>query len=605
MIVKAKLYRLYGYGHAPKAVRLGFHDCLKYADGTGGCDGCLNWKGVGVRNVPDWESKSAPNVGVTDNNGLKRIVEELEKIYNATNYPWNSPVLGESLRESGKSRADLWAYASMVGVEYGIEMNNIACRNRTDNKVLQRTCVHNPNTEECFVRPPRPFRFQSGRADCTDFEGTNNTYQTTAPENHPSSLGNGRTTVEFFKEDFNFTGRETAAIMGAHTFGKPHFDVSLFPYTWTSSGVNIFNNDFYKTMTGQDRWFFDDDTCNPVGDAYGNKPKSRWMAHARMVTQRGGPVFWIHESLACSNPFNPNTYNSTFESACIAEAGPGMTCRADPRSSNGTDMDINGGCEKYRFISGIDEIALNSDIGLYREFEVDDGILHGCPGLEHFNASMTNGSHVVWSMLPGVGRAEPLCEKQRLTEPAGSTPLFQVMEEFANSQTALITDYMLAHEKMVHNGYTTGSLNMAPDHFTNVSCPLPVAVGGNHEYTFCYETGPVTGAPFRLGSRMPENAGKVVVQRGQLLFMEDISDSSNQEWQFSGNHMINVGTGDPMRINGQASWSAEETDNGDYMIRDTVTERVMDAYGTRNNGSIGTYTVHGAPWQLFTLIFNE
>jgi len=164
---------------------------------------------------------------------------------------------------------------------------------------------------------------------------------------------------------------------------------------------------------------------------------------------------------------------------------------------------------------------------------------------------------------------------------------------------------MLAHEKMVHNGYTTGSLNTAPDHFTGVSCPLPVAVGGNHEFTFCYETGPVTGAPFRLGSRMPENAGKVVVQRGQLLFMEDISDSSNQEWQFSGNHMINVGTGDPMRINGQASWSAEETDNGDYMIRDTVTERVMDAYGTRNNGSIGTYTVHGAPWQLFTLIFNE
>ena len=33
---------------APKIVRLAFHDCLKYEDGTGGCDGCLGWQGMGV-----------------------------------------------------------------------------------------------------------------------------------------------------------------------------------------------------------------------------------------------------------------------------------------------------------------------------------------------------------------------------------------------------------------------------------------------------------------------------------------------------------------------------------------------------------------------------
>ena len=27
-----------------KLLRLTFHDCFKYKDGTGGCDGCLNWK---------------------------------------------------------------------------------------------------------------------------------------------------------------------------------------------------------------------------------------------------------------------------------------------------------------------------------------------------------------------------------------------------------------------------------------------------------------------------------------------------------------------------------------------------------------------------------
>ena len=47
--VKAKMFALYRRtGQAPKAVRLGFHDCLKYADGTGGCDGCLNWTGMEV-----------------------------------------------------------------------------------------------------------------------------------------------------------------------------------------------------------------------------------------------------------------------------------------------------------------------------------------------------------------------------------------------------------------------------------------------------------------------------------------------------------------------------------------------------------------------------
>ena len=32
-----------------KVLRLSFHDCIRYEDGTGGCDGCLNWHGVGHR----------------------------------------------------------------------------------------------------------------------------------------------------------------------------------------------------------------------------------------------------------------------------------------------------------------------------------------------------------------------------------------------------------------------------------------------------------------------------------------------------------------------------------------------------------------------------
>ena len=28
----------------PKAIRLAFHDCMPYTDGSGGCDGCLNFQ---------------------------------------------------------------------------------------------------------------------------------------------------------------------------------------------------------------------------------------------------------------------------------------------------------------------------------------------------------------------------------------------------------------------------------------------------------------------------------------------------------------------------------------------------------------------------------
>ena len=48
------------------------------------------------------------------------------------------------------------------------------------------------------------------------------------------------------KEEFGFTGRETVAIMGAHSFGRFHAPQSLYPYVWTSYGEALWNNDYYK-----------------------------------------------------------------------------------------------------------------------------------------------------------------------------------------------------------------------------------------------------------------------------------------------------------------------------------------------------------------------
>ena len=111
LIVKAKLFSMFkgkaklakldkqAYGKDAKAayffserkvLRLGFHDCLKYKDGTGGCDGCLNWHGVNEVKKP-WgkkpEDTHMPDAFETNNRGLGNTVKYLEKVYTDPTYP--------------------------------------------------------------------------------------------------------------------------------------------------------------------------------------------------------------------------------------------------------------------------------------------------------------------------------------------------------------------------------------------------------------------------------------------------------------------------------------------------------------------------------------
>ena len=500
---------------APRILRLGFHDCLKYTDGTGGCDGCLNWKGMNVDHRPiEDKGKAKPNIDSTDNNGLSWPLIQLEKVYKDVDYPDGAPSLGQSLYDSGKSRADLWAFAAIVAVEYGIETTNLACDNMRDERILKPSCIHDSGSD-CKIQLQRDFVFQYGRTDCTAHHPTR-TYIATKSEVHANPVANGEVTVNFFRDYFGFTGRETVAIMGAHTFGKLHNHISIFKYEWTSRGINLFNNDYYRGITGQPRWMIDDPGCRKVGDAFGNKPETMWVAHSRKLTERGGPVFWVHRNHAC-----PSLYNSrplgVFEQKCVDEAAPGMQCRADPPAGGSQprtviqdDGDVNTGCERFKAILVHDNVALNSDMGLYREFEVSDGIIHGCPGLEHFNDSMASDAReAIWSKLPGQGLAQPLCQKQRREEPAGSTPMYQIMEEYANDQTAWINDFVPALEKMLANGYST--LTDAPDYHVNAYCPLySLKTSEKDKYVLCYESSAAEdAAAFMLGNKHGELAGKV------------------------------------------------------------------------------------------------
>ena len=613
--VKSKLLSLFRYVKAPVTLRLSFHDCVKYEDGTGGCDGCLNWDGVDVRHYPVMFEKNFTNLDHGNNNGLGNIVRELEKIYTIKNYPWDSQELGMSLFESGKSRADLWSYAAIVAVEYGYESNNMACVDVNDPRLIGHSCTHNPNTTECFVRPTRPIQFQWGRADCTEFD-PEFPYKATKKEHHPSPVADGRATVEYFKKDFGFTGRDTAAIFGAHSYGFLKVQNSLFPYTWTSSQVNALNNAYYKNLVGRDMWVIDDasNQCRLTGDAYGKKPRTRWLAHTRKFTERGGPIFWIHQNHACPPVYNDMFWNDR-DRQCIADAGPGQMCRPDPAQKNSNvprtpdqpDARPSRGCERWQLIIGKDEIALNCEMGLYLDFKVTDGIIHGCPGLEHFNASMASDAKgAVWSRMPGKRwLGEPGCPKQMLAEPAGSTPLYKIMEEYADDQTKWIDDFTIAFEKMMRNGYPQG-LNDGPDlHPKNLECPLPALRTRYYAECYALDEPSNNGEMFMIGNMMRELEGKVYQYNKETGIFDFAAPTgeANQQWMMSssGKQLINVFTGKALTVSGQSEFRFDGHNNDtEFFGVSTLNGKVLDCWAARNpNNACIVYPKHGGGNQRF------
>ena len=70
-----------------------------------------------------------PRSAKTNNNKLQLTARSLELIYTVTDWPPGAPVLPVSLKESGKSRADLWQFAGNVGLENAISNTNANCRN--------------------------------------------------------------------------------------------------------------------------------------------------------------------------------------------------------------------------------------------------------------------------------------------------------------------------------------------------------------------------------------------------------------------------------------------------------------------------------------------
>ena len=154
-------------------------------DGTGGCDGCLFWEGIDSRFTDSPGKFQYENVNKTSNANLENTVAVLEYIYNDANFPLDlAPPLTVSLRDSGKSRADLWAFATMMAVEFSIESNNLYCSNNWQNNPGHQ-CWEKLGEDDCLIDLQRGFNFKTGRKDCTEFEGENETYKSLKEENQP------------------------------------------------------------------------------------------------------------------------------------------------------------------------------------------------------------------------------------------------------------------------------------------------------------------------------------------------------------------------------------------------------------------------------------
>ena len=126
-------------------MRLVFHDCMRYQDGTGGCDGCINFKviwgifvvvlvftviqGVGhagpsPHNKDDYY-KTKP-INETDNNGMDQVIlikinqwddnnnfqitMKLELIYTTVDWPFKNASMNASLFQLGKHSLLLWNF---------------------------------------------------------------------------------------------------------------------------------------------------------------------------------------------------------------------------------------------------------------------------------------------------------------------------------------------------------------------------------------------------------------------------------------------------------------------------------------------------------------
>ena len=105
---------------------------------------------------------------------------------------------------------------------------------------------------------------------------------------------------------------------------------------------------------------------------------------------------------------------------------------------------------------------LNSDIGLFLKFEVDEatGRPIGCKGLND-RKWLSNRRRMV--------REPHGCPLNDALDIEGSK-MHEIVEEFANDEQVWIDEFVAVFEKMQENGYTKRNLTISPNTWQGLMC---------------------------------------------------------------------------------------------------------------------------------------
>ena len=147
-----------------------------------------------------------------------------------------------------------------------------------------------------------------------------------------------------------------------------------------------------------------------------------------------------------------------------------------------TKEDDVTGCERYRFTYNNDEMAINAEIGLYFQFNQENGIPQpgpndNCKGFKGFKFGKKNKKKKRCrndGFNPGFMESRRIwdhgCGLNMRTDENSDIPVSQYFVMYAKNQAIWIEDFIPTFEKMTRNGYKESDLATAPNSWQNILC---------------------------------------------------------------------------------------------------------------------------------------
>jgi len=511
-------------------VRFGFHACMPNKDGSGGCNGCINLEKAFLRTQPWNEAgkkvtvNSRPVNPAGHNANMVLLADLLERIYTEADWPPYAPKLQMSLSDSGKSRADLWAFMSTVAVYKGFQESDKGCDDGTN--IYSDGMM--PSGFPCKTTFARPLTFHSGRSDCAgddqptlwrcdgfcrqsaDWRTTCTTHRESCggcsecprvetydevtyrprafenlkDEDAPSDWFNGSMVTDYFDRAFGFTKRESVVIMGGHSLGHYHGEISGgFRYEWTHKQGEQLNNLYFRVISGVPGKHFERGKSDGVaihtpfmtGTVGNQSARTGFVLHRGREITGGGHFQWFHQyerCPACQDGVNIDRHAYLWKDKITGINHGNRCCELCQKATSASghrykqdgkwywDYDLTGldASEEQDFTnlgclqnSSVHETLLTADLGLAKKIPVDpdNGAPYDCPGLD------TSG----WVTLTPNDDVDE----------GSSMTMAEIVDQYANSQDLFANDFIAAWEKMLSNGNGPLKTNFE---FVGVTCEV-------------------------------------------------------------------------------------------------------------------------------------